>query len=588
MEKRIKELIIDKISGEWGEEAAPGEGVAIIRTANFSNEGVIDFEKLVYRKIDSKKIEAKRLYKGDIIIEKSGGSPTQPVGRVVYFDLDTNEDYLCNNFTSVLRPDVKLVYPKYLFYQLLIAHSRGKTLKYQNKTTGIINLKLDNYLNEKIYVPSLPDQIRIATLLSKAEALIKKRKESIEQLDEFVKSVFAEMFGDPVKNEKGWEIDKFSKSLYDIVAGSSSSNESKYHDTIDTEVGILKVSAVTKGVFNPEEIKVIRWSQLGNTLLNPQEGDLLFSRANTRELVGATCIVNKNYPDLYIPDKIWVLMLHDSLHNKYFVHHTFQNNTFRKELTKGATGSSGSMLNISMGKLRNVKIPYPPIALQNKFTIIIRKVETLKNVYLQSIRDLESLFGVLSQQAFKGELDLRKIKSKSIDEEIEKALKSTKRTGTVDKQPNTDKKDTRYGDPFEVDEPTAKKQGGWFYNEWLRLHGKTIEEENESVWLQSKRSGLRPTTIKFNSFEGNAIINEVFSKHNTGFGFSQFESALKTEKITYTAKEIKEFIFQKLEQKELVQYYATKEWMEAIRHPKFNPPGGPEFSGEGSIWFLVK
>ena len=71
------------------------------------------------------------------------------------------------------------------------------------------------------------------------------------------------------------------------------------------------------------------------------------------------------------------------------------------------------------------------------------------------------------------------------------------------------------------------------------------------------------------------------------FSYQEFEVFLKNEKITHNAKELKDFIFKKLEQKELIQYYASKEWMEAMRHPKFNPPGGSEFTGDGSIWFLV-
>ena len=156
MRYSIKELITDKISGEWGDDSIYGDGYKVIRTTNFTNLGKINFENVVERKIDEKKVNQKYLKKGDVIIEKSGGSPTQPVGRVVFFDLNTNEKYLCNNFTAILRPNSKLVCSKYLFYQLHLLHTRGRTLKYQNKTTGIINLKLDNYLEEKIEVPLNP------------------------------------------------------------------------------------------------------------------------------------------------------------------------------------------------------------------------------------------------------------------------------------------------------------------------------------------------------------------------------------------------------------------------------------------------
>jgi len=403
MKYSIKELIVEKISGEWGDEPVNGEGNKIIRTTNFTNSGIIDYEKIVTRKIDENKVLKKHLKKGDVIIEKSGGSPKQPVGRVVYFDLDTDEKLLCNNFTAILRPNEKLVIPKFFFYQLLIAHYRGRTLKYQNKTTGIINLQLDKYLETKIDVPSLSNQLHIANILSKAESLIAQRKESIALLDEFLKSTFLEMFGDPVRNDKSFKKVRFGDYITNIIAGSSYGGQKK--ETLkEDEFGVLKVSAVTWGVFNPKEFKVINVKDLKGEIINPKKGDLLFSRANTMELVGATCIVDKDYPRLFLPDKLWNIELKEGELNKMFIHYLFKNKTFKNILTREASGTSGSMLNISMEKLRNVKFSIPPISLQNKFAQIVEKTEALKTQYQCSLQELENLYGSLSQKAFKGEL----------------------------------------------------------------------------------------------------------------------------------------------------------------------------------------
>ena len=99
--------ICEIITGEWGTEITENSQniVSVIRTTNFLNNGKIDIQnkELIKREIDKKKIEQKQLKRGDIIIEKSGGSPNQPVGRVVFFDLNINEVFLCNNLTSILR-----------------------------------------------------------------------------------------------------------------------------------------------------------------------------------------------------------------------------------------------------------------------------------------------------------------------------------------------------------------------------------------------------------------------------------------------------------------------------------------------------
>jgi type I restriction enzyme, S subunit len=223
---RIKDLISEKISGEWGIEPASDKCVKIIRTTNFTNTGKINFSNIVEREISDSKIDQKKLRNGDIIIEKSGGSPTQPVGRVVFFDSDKHI-YLCNNFTSILRPSEK-TFPKYLFFSLFYLYQKNKTLNYQNKTTGIINLQLDRYIQtEKIPLPTLQHQERIVKILDKADSLLQKRKQAISLLDEYLKSVFLEMFGDPIINSKGWESYSVGSVLENIIAGWSAKGEDK-------------------------------------------------------------------------------------------------------------------------------------------------------------------------------------------------------------------------------------------------------------------------------------------------------------------------------------------------------------------------
>jgi len=144
----IQDLISAKISGEWGIDPVSDNFVKVLRTTNFSNEGRLNLSSVVEREIDEVKVQKKKLQYGDIIIEKSGGSPNQPVGRVVFFDIDDGNTYLCNNFTSILRPCDK-VFPRYLFYCLFALHLRKKTLAYQNKTTGIINLQECKYQKQQ-------------------------------------------------------------------------------------------------------------------------------------------------------------------------------------------------------------------------------------------------------------------------------------------------------------------------------------------------------------------------------------------------------------------------------------------------------
>ncbi|AQZ46453.1 EcoKI restriction-modification system protein HsdS [Paenibacillus larvae subsp. larvae] len=223
----LEELFEKPISGEWGDDLEEGqEGVSVIRTTNFTNSGEIDLSNVVMRNINVEKHGRKVLKVGDIIIEKSGGSPNQPVGRVVLF-LEEEGVYFCNNFTAILRPRTGFD-PKYLLYVLKDLYQQRKILKFQNKTTGIINLKLQDYLSSvKVEIPQIDSQNRIANLLDKAQELIDKRKEQIEACDELIKGLFYHMFGDMNLNTKGWASISISNACLKIVGGGTPTKSKK-------------------------------------------------------------------------------------------------------------------------------------------------------------------------------------------------------------------------------------------------------------------------------------------------------------------------------------------------------------------------
>ena len=188
----LQNIFEKSINGEWGnEDSGNGEATAVIRTSNFLNSGRLNLDNIVCRDIDKNKNSDKILRTGDIIIEKSGGSPNQPVGRVVYFDV-TDQDYFTNNFTSILR--VKPRYnSKYIFYLMKYLYDTKKVLKFQNQTTGIINLKLTDYLNKtKVNIETIENQNTIVDILDRLEYQIINRNKQLSELSNLVKSRYFE------------------------------------------------------------------------------------------------------------------------------------------------------------------------------------------------------------------------------------------------------------------------------------------------------------------------------------------------------------------------------------------------------------
>lgn len=164
----LENIVSDTFPGEWGNEPTSSNAIKVIRTTNFTNEGRLDLSEIVTREIDSKKVSRKKLKKGDTILERSGGTKDNPVGRVVFFDEDG--DYLFNNFTQVLRPKEN-VNPVYLFYSLYNSYNLNKAAMraMASQTTGIQNLSMSDYMVKQIKLPSKKLQDKFESIYRQAD-----------------------------------------------------------------------------------------------------------------------------------------------------------------------------------------------------------------------------------------------------------------------------------------------------------------------------------------------------------------------------------------------------------------------------------
>ena len=125
-----------------------------------------------------------------------------------------------------------------------------------------------------IPLPPLPEQKRIAAILDKADAIRRKRQETIRLLDEFLRSVFLEMFGDPVRNEKGWEVRQLSQTA-EIVSGVTKGRDLSGKDIIS--VPYMRVANVQDGHIDLSDIKMIDVLPVDMEKYRLQTGDILLT-----------------------------------------------------------------------------------------------------------------------------------------------------------------------------------------------------------------------------------------------------------------------------------------------------------------------
>ena len=372
----------------FGEKGTPFVKMKDLGRAHFSND-LIDIEQKVSDEI-AKANGLNLIKRGSILLPRSG---SVALNHRAVLGVDA---YMVSHICALEVIDEKEVNNLYAYYYLRSI----KMDRISKKTTGLDAITFEDLGKIKIPLPPLDDQKRIAHLLGKVAGLIARRKNHLQQLDDLLKSVFLEMFGDPVRNEKGWdkpELSHFGKiSTGNTPPRKDPSNYSSRHiewiktDNISadsvfisqaaeylSETGAIKARTVTKGALL---VACIAGSveSIGRAAL-------------TERTVAFNQQINAIQPKKDVnPLFLYVLF---KISKAYIQSHASKG--MKKILTKG-----------DFEKITMVK---PPVELQNQFSTIVEKVEGLKSRYQQSLSDLESLYGALSQKAFKGELDLSRV-----------------------------------------------------------------------------------------------------------------------------------------------------------------------------------
>ena len=386
------------LAGEWGNDDETGTGIPVLRTTNFTNEGVVNYESVVTRSITKKNIEDKFLRPGDIIIEKSGGSDKQPVGRVIFYEGPENT-FLFNNFTGVLRvKDTSKWFPRFVFYSLYSNYSKGGTRAYENKTTGLHNLKTDDYVSRfEVTDANYSEQIKICDLLDKTTNVIRTRQQQLSALENLIKARFVEMFGDPVSNPMRWETIMLEDCLERIDNGKSFVCSDKPRTGNDPAV--LKLSAATYGDYRPQENKALLDANQFIEAAEVHSGDLLFTRKNTPELVGMAAYVSITPPKLMMPDLIFRLVPNEKI-NPVYLWQLINCREFRPVIQAISGGSAKSMSNISKERLGKISVICPPRAEQDKLNPFIQQIDKSKSVIQKSLDETQLLFDSMMQQYF--------------------------------------------------------------------------------------------------------------------------------------------------------------------------------------------
>ena len=286
------------------------------------------------------------------------------------------------------------LYMPYLYYFMeayveeLRKQAIGGVIKY---------IKMGNLTDAMIKLPSIEEQKKIVNILENIRKILNLRNEEVLKLDNLIKARFVEMFGDPIKNEKHWEIFKLKDCLKCIDNGKS------FICNVQARTGehpaILKLSAVTYGDYRPEENKALLDEKQFVDSAEVHSGDLLFTRKNTPELVGMAAYVYNTPVHLMMPDLIFRLVPNERM-TAIFLWQLINNREFRPVIQSIAGGSAKSMSNISKERLCNISVICPPIDEQIKLSEFIQQVDKSKVAVQKALDEAQLLFDSLMQEYF--------------------------------------------------------------------------------------------------------------------------------------------------------------------------------------------
>ena len=285
-----------------------------------------------------------------------------------------------------LCPNHSKLYPKYLYY-FCINHDFERI----NTTVTIPSLTKANLLNVEIPLPPLDEQRRIAAVLDKVSGLIAKRRQQLEMLDELVKARFVEMFGDPLKNERGWDLLQITKVCERIFGGGTppKSHPEYFKGTIPwVSPKDMKSCFVTDSIDHITETAV----QNSTTNLVPQNSVLMVIRSG---ILKHDLPVAINLIPVTINQDMKAFIPNEKVTAEYLMYYF---KAIEKDILSGVRGVTAD--NIDFKSFQSRRIVVPPIELQAQFSDFVRQVEKTKTTISHSLEKLETLKKSLMQEYF--------------------------------------------------------------------------------------------------------------------------------------------------------------------------------------------
>ncbi|EEW8806652.1 restriction endonuclease [Escherichia coli] len=369
--------------------ANPEQEVTFLAMAAVSEKGEISSQET--RILHETKKGFTYFERGDVLLAKI--TPCFENGKATLTNnLNTQIGFGSTEF-HVLRAFPDLILPEFIFYLVWNERFRIAAAKEMTGSAGQKRVSTDYLKEYKFYLPSIFEQEKIVAALNKGYSIHRKRQQAIKLADDFLRAKFLEMFGTPANNIHRFPTGKI-RDLVDSVNYGTSAKAS-----IDSgEYPILRMGNITyQGGWDFTDLKYLDLSVKEKDKFLVKEGDLLFNRTNSKELVGKTAVYEENRPMAFAGYLIRVRP--NPIGNNYYIS-GYLNSIHGKITLMNMCKSIVGMANINAQELQNIEILIPPKHLQDEYEIIYKKIKRGLSIYDKSAMQLQLLASNLSNKYF--------------------------------------------------------------------------------------------------------------------------------------------------------------------------------------------
>ena len=390
--KKVKVSKICTISNGFAfkSEMYVDEGARIIRITNVQKGHIVDNDAKFYPLEKITTLDNYKIFEEDILMSLTGN-----VGRVGLFPKELLPAYINQRVCRVKSNNENELTNRYLFHYFNSNVFENKAIQNSVGATQL-NLSTTWLGNLEIPLPPLPQQKAIAEQLDKAQELIQYNEQLIEKYDELQQSLFLDMFGDPVLNEKGWEMGILNEHTSKIGSGATPRGGSKSYKT--SGISLVRSMNVYNARFEYKNLAFINDKQaelLNNVEL--KENDILINI--TGASVARSCIVPKDVLPARVNQHVSIIRTTDAI-NPIFLNSLFISEVYQRNLLKIANINNSTREAITKVQLELLEFILPPLSLQNEFASHIESIELQKEQAKEALAKSKDIFQGLLQEHF--------------------------------------------------------------------------------------------------------------------------------------------------------------------------------------------